>query len=322
MPLRALKTDEEISAIPLDQEILIELPSATIDEPDIPEPKTPKRTEPDAGAKTLQEQLEAAQAAQRASDERAARAERDATEARRLASEREREATEARARSASLEGDVISGGLSAAQAERDAAKQEFKRAFDAGDPDAMANAQSRMGRAEAKILTYEAGAAEIAERREAPAESQQQQTRQAPADPMAAIDTNPNLFAEEKVWLKAHPDAVTDTKRNNELVVAYERALRQGLVRGTPDYFAYLNEFMGYEKPANNQSNQERDRQVQAPPSRNDRGSDGRPSNSTVSLSPEERKMAAELGVSEKSYAIGKQELAARKRSDPDKYGT
>ena len=56
MALRAVKTDEEISHIPLDQPILVELPGGVADE-EIPEVKTGKTKEPtDPGAKQLQEQ--------------------------------------------------------------------------------------------------------------------------------------------------------------------------------------------------------------------------------------------------------------------------
>src|ERR1700744_4249338 len=122
MALRALKTEEEIAGVPLDQPILIELPGGMSD--DLP---VDKKT-PDEGAKQLQEQLEALQAAnkaagdrEKAANERTAQAERDAANAR-------REAEEARKRSNDLEGDVITGGLSAAQAERDAAKQALQQA--------------------------------------------------------------------------------------------------------------------------------------------------------------------------------------------------
>lgn len=309
MALRALKTEEEIANIPLDQEILIELPGGISEEE--PEKKA-EQIDPDA--KQLQEQLEALKAAQKASEEReraaaekAAKAERDAAQAR-------KEAEDARKRQNDLEGDIISGGLSAAQGERDAAKAAFKTAFEAGDANAMAEAQSRIGRAEAKILTFESGAAEVAERKERKVEPQQTVQRQ--VDPMAAIDTNPNLLPAEKEWLKAHPDAVVDTGRNNELSVGYNRAMQQKLVRGSPAYFAYLEEFMGYKQPETN----ERDTSVQAPVTRQERDVNGRPSSNRVTLTPEEREMARNMGLSETQYAAGKVKLATKRAEDPDKY--
>ena len=304
MSLRALKTDEEAAAIPLDQPILVELPGGTVEGGETPEPKAKAKSEKvDKDAQRLQDQLEAALSAQRASEERTAKAERDAVEARRLA-------VEADKRTSALEGDLITNGLTAAQNELAAAEAELERAGEAGDYKSMAKAQSRISRASAQIVSLESGAAEVAERKTAAPERSA-----APSDPMAAIDGNPNLLPAEKAWLKAHPDAVIDTRRNNELSVAYERAIKKGLVRGSTEYLDYLNDFMGYETQRN-----DGDRDVQAPPSRNDRGSDGRPTGNSIQLDPAERETAKRLGVSEVDYAKNKLRMQERMRADPERY--
>lgn len=318
MALRALKTDEEIAAIPLDQPILVELPGGVIDDIDDTDDKggkvekTGKTETVDNGAKVLQEQLEASQRAQESERARADKAEREAADARKAAAE-------ANKRTTTLETDVITGGLAAAQADVKSAKAAYKTAFEAGDADAMADAQERIGRGAAKVLNYEAGAAEIAERKEIP-EVRQEQTRQI-TDPIQAVDSNPNLFPAEKEWLKSHPDAITDTKRNNELGVGYERALKKGLVRGTPDYFAFLNEFMGYEKPATNDDDNQGRIDVSAPVTRTERDTSGKPSSNRVTLSPEQREMAKNLGVSELDYAKNLVKFQAAQKADPEKYG-
>lgn len=322
MTLTALKTNEEMLAVPVSQPILIELPGmAGADDAGTGDDTGSDKTGQDDGAKTLQEQLEAMKAAQKLVEDRAARAEADAATARREATERAREAQEAAKRATALEGDIITGGLSAAQGDLAAAKAELIRAGEAGDFAAMAEAQSKIGRASAQILSLESGAADIAERVEkgptvtttAPA---------APSDPIAGIDANPNLFPAEKEWLKAHPDAVTDARRNNELGVGYERAIKAGHVRGTPDYFAFLEDFMGYAKPAakTSDTNQDGTTSVQAPVTRQERDGQGRPQNNRITLSPEQREIARSLGVSDIEYA--KQVLAfeAAKKADPEKY--
>jgi len=309
-PARALKTQEEIDSIPLDQEILIELPGGVSSDDTAPpaEAKQPKAKPADDGARQLQEQLEAAQAAAQANADRAAKAEREAIEAR-------RQAQEALTRTQALEGDLITGGLAAAQAEQAAAEQELERAGEAGDYKAMAKAQSRVARASAQIVNLESGAAEIAERKPVK-EPVQEQARQQPTDINVAIDSAPNLMPAERAWLKAHPDAFMPGPRNNELSVGYERAIKQGLTRGTQQYFDYLNEFMGYAKP----EEQERDVSLQAPPSRNDRGNDGRPTGNKVTLTPEERAIAQSMGLSETAYALNKVKFENARRADPDKY--
>src|SRR5262249_47002607 len=120
MAQRALKTQEEINEIPIDQEIVVELPGGVSEDTEVEVKPKPAKAEkkPDDGARQLQEQLEAAQAAQQAERTRAERAERDAAEARRVAQE-------AQTRTQALEGDLITGGLAAAQAELAAAEQEL-----------------------------------------------------------------------------------------------------------------------------------------------------------------------------------------------------
>lgn len=317
MALRAVKTEEEIASIPQDQPILIELPGGVIeDEPgDKKAAKTSKVEPSDPDAKLLQTQLEAAQAAQLAEAARADKAERDAAD---RVARAERDTADARKRTAALEGDVINGGLAAAQSERDSAMTAFKSAFEAGDANGMATAQSKIGRAEAKILSFESGAAEIAERAETEKTQQPRQERQQNVDINTAIDMAANLLPAEKTWLKAHPDAFMPGPRNNELSVGYERAMKQGLVRGTESYFDYLEEFMGYAKPDTN----DRSISVQAPPSRNERGGDGRPSNNRITLSPEQREIAKSLGVSEIEYAKNVVKFEQARRDDPEKYSS
>jgi len=75
MALRALKTEEEIAGIPLDQPILVELPGGVVEEE---EKQEAKKADIEPDAKRLQEQLEAAQAAQASERARADKAEREA----------------------------------------------------------------------------------------------------------------------------------------------------------------------------------------------------------------------------------------------------
>lgn len=322
--LRALKTDEEIAAIPLDQPILVELPSGVIaDEPEI-DPDKDKKTranETDDAAKTLQDQLTALKAEKAASDARADKNAQEAAEARRVATERDAELRQARTQSVSAEESNIQSTLQAAQDAMAAAEAELERAGQDGDFKAMGKAQAKIGRTAADIRNLEIAAADVAQRREEEAKRPEPQPLRQAIDPIAAIDANPNLLATEKDWLKAHSDAVLDQNRNNELGVAYQRAVKKDLVRGTPAYFAFLEEFMGYSKPqTNDDQTDERDISVQAPPSRNDRGNDGRPSGNRVTLTPEQREIARSLGVSDIEYARQVVNFDAARKADPDKY--
>jgi hypothetical protein len=219
LALRALKTDEEIGSVPLDKPVLIELPPGVIlDESDVGNDDVTGKTkkieaEPeDDGAKKLQEQLEAAQAAQKLDRERADRAERAAAEATRLADQRAKEIAEANKRTVTLEGDIISGGLSAAQAELASAEAELERAGEAGDYKAMAKAQSRIGRASAQIVNLESGAAEVAERKEAKVEPRQEaQTQRSFED---NVRENKQLLKAEQDWMIKNKTAFDDPDFN------------------------------------------------------------------------------------------------------------
>lgn len=327
--LRPLKTDEDLAAIPLDQPVLVELPSAMAsfegDGGNVNDNDAGKDRKDDAddGAKRLQSDLEALKAQSEANARRADQADRDRAEAVRVAAEREEENKRLRQRSVDDEDALITNGLTGAQASRDSAKAEFERAFEAGDPKAMADAQSKIGRAEAKILQFESGAAELAERKETTKREPERRVEPVRADFAANVQANPNLLQTEKDWMIRHKDSFNDPDFNKKLDTAYMGAMNQaGLVRGTPEYFEFIEIKSGLKKPEQRQDNNddERDVSVSAPPSRNERGGDGRPLNNRVTLTPEERDMARSLGVSDIDYARQKVALDVARKADPEKY--
>jgi hypothetical protein len=320
MTLRALKSDEEIAGVPLDQPVLIELPGGVELEGDgaslPPETKKTAAPEIDGDAKKLSEQLEALKAAQQAERERADRAEREAAEAKRAAADRAKEVEEARKRSLSLEGDIITGGLQAAQNDRDAAKAAFRSAYEAGDAAAMAEAQSRMGRAEAKILALESGAAEVAERKEAKPETRQE-TRTAPTFE-EQVRSNPQLMSTERDWMLKNKASFSDPDFNRKLEFAYQGAIQKGVVRGSPEYFDHIERATGLKAA---QSEENDDLSVQAPVSRSERTVDGRSTSSNrVTLTAEEREICRSMGISEIDYARQKVAFSVAQKNDPERY--
>lgn len=310
MAMKALRKDEEIAAVPYDQPVLVDLGT----EDDIPpaeEPKPPEvkaKEATDDGVNVLKEQMKALEEATKRANDRATAAEQEVIRAR-----QEREtAIKSQART---EEDAIQSGLTAAQAEQESATAALKAAFEAGDSDALAKAQARIGRAAADIREFERSAALLAERKEAQPEPSRQQY-QAPQDINAAIDANPQFLPTERDWLKKHPEALMDASRNKELEVAYIKATRKGLSRGTPDYFKFLETEMGYAQPAT----QEAEVMTAAPVTRNERGSDGRPSDGRIMLSPEQREIAKNMGVSEVEYARQVAAFEAARKADPERF--
>lgn len=321
MALKALSKDEELAAVPVDKPVLVQLPefvdeNAPDDGADVKQPGGGDGIKAeDAGVRTLQEQLDALRKANelesKQSRERVAEAERRAEKA-------DRDRLAALADKATTESDAVSQALNAAQAEQASAKAALKAAGEAGDWEAIGEAQARIGRAASDIREYERQAAmlaaQTAAQKDRPAETV---TRQAPTDINAAIDANPQLLDTERVWLKAHPEALIDPTRNKELDVAYVKATRKGLSRGTPDYFKFIETEMGY-APAKAEDNSEMT--VSAPVHRNERDNEGRTSGGKITLTPEERELARSMGVTDIEYARQKVNFDAARKADPEKY--
>lgn len=330
--LKPLRKDEDLNAIPVDQPVLVELepaPTALIADDDREEdpPARIERTntsdDEDPGVKTLKQQMAALKTA---SDTENARLREESRKATERANEAERRATEARTEVADAETSAVESGLAAAQRERDAAKLAVKTAFETGDAEGLANAQERLGRSAADIREFERSAAMLADRKTQDERQRQEPQRQnAPVDLMAGIDSNPNLLPTEKEWMKAHPDAVIDKRRNDRLGFAYEDAIAAGLIRGTPDYFDFIDKFMGYAKAETRRNNDDNDDErttiVAAPVSRDTRSNaTGQQSGSRITLSPEQREMARSMGLSDVEYARGVVQVNADKKSNPEKY--
>lgn len=309
--LKALRKDEDLAAVPLDQPVLVDLEPGGSVEVDDPDGKSEVidgagRTQEDPGVVVLKDQLELMRKAREEADKRAVAAENRAQQ-----SDRERiEAINSQSRT---EVDAVQSGLAAAQAEQAAAKVALKQAGESGDWDAMAEANARIGRSASDICEFERSAALLADRKEQVQEQPRQQAQ--PIDIMSAIESNPQLMPSEKEWLKAHPEAYAS--RNKELDVAYDRAMRQNLSRGTPAYFKFMDEFMGYAKPDNQQDD---DMPVSAPVHRNDRGGDGRPTGSKIMLTPEQREIAKSMGISDIEYARQVAAFDVARKADPEKY--
>jgi hypothetical protein len=311
--LRPIKDDAELAKVPLDEPVLVELEpahasSAAVSEGDTDD--TPLRSsDSDDGPGQLAEQLrEAKDAAKRDREAREA-AEQEARSAR-------EEADRLRSSSADTEKELLSSSLEKAQQDRDNAKAEYVKAYELGDPVAMADAQEKIARAATDIRSYEGAIAEFEEGKK-PAKSDH------PVDLKTSVDRDPNLFPDERTWLKDHIEVLSDPRLNRKLGVAYDEAISKGFKRGSKGYFKFLDAFMGFNEQAQDDDNEhnERSTSVAAPVSRESRGNSGRPSVPTrIQLSPLERQTARDMGISDAAYAKGVQEREARRRADPAKY--
>lgn len=335
--LKPLRKDEDMARVPTSDPILVELEPASrgdddndADAPVIEQQRAApvQETEEDDDAspqvKSLNEQLVAMKAANAAADERAAKADREKADALRLANERAEEVKRATQERDLSERDLISNALSSAKQRSESAKAACANAFAQGDGVAAANAQEQLSRAQAEILTYETSQADLASRAEEAKEPKPQAQQVQPTFEQS-IDQNPNLLPKEKEWLRAHPEMIMDGSRDAELGVGYQRAVRQGLIRGTEAYFNFLDEFMGYKTPAKTEErtddNNGRNSIMAAPVTRQaPSNGNSQVNGNQVYLSPDQRAMARSMGLSDRDYASQVVRLEQAKRDDPERY--
>jgi hypothetical protein len=334
---RALKTQEEISAVSPDEPILVELPGAEPEQAQPSAPKPPRQAKPPKGededaVKRLTREVDALKAANERQNKTMAELERDRRDAYVAASQLHTAAEQARAREMQSENDYLSNALTAAQSQLEAAKASAKRAGEAGDFAGQAEAHDQIADARSRIRDAERDIASLDRRvreEQAYAERQRQQPppqqQQQPQDVNQAIESNNQLLPAEKDFLKQHPELVLDTGLNQELSVAHNRALRSGIRRGSDAYFKFVNEFMGF---ANGEATEEEDAVaepgkpsiVSAPVSRETSASSSSPTR--VHLTPEQREMARSIGVTDMEYAAEVLRLQKDKQLNPEKYAT
>lgn len=319
--LKPIADEKELAAVPLDEPVLVELePAAPVAENDDevvkPALKVVPRDEPEDGAAKLEKQLRASEEATARERERNAALERERDEAR-------QEAARLRTTTADTEKELLNNSLAGAQAAQAAAKAQFKVAFDAGDPEAMAEANALIARAATDIRNYEGAVANFETDAEIVEPVRQQRQQEVSIE--SAIDRDPKLLGPERDWLKSHTEVLTDPKANRKLGVAYDEALEQGLKRGTPAYFEFLDKRLGYaEAEADGDNRTERASIVAAPVSRDNRSSTTgqKLTPSQVRLTPEQREMAMLTGVTDIEYARGLVQMENDKRANPEKYAT
>lgn len=326
--LKALSKPEEMSAIPTDQPILVSLEppaSGAEDDVEVVKAKPEASDGDDDGAKQLKDQLEALKAANEVEKTQRETAERATVAARREAAQAREQADGFRSESSDAQHDLMVGSLQSAQAELASAQSQFKMAYDAADGAAMADAQAKIGRASARVVNFEGAVAELEGRKEREAAAPKQEpTREAAPDIVTQITANPNLMPKEREWLTQHQDAYG--ARNNELNVGYQHAMRRGLVRGTPEYFGFLDDFMGYQQlqqrqNANDDADDRRSTSMSAPVTRESTSMNGQRTSNQVTLTPDERELAKNMGITDVAYARQKLAMQDDKRKNPEKYG-
>ena len=327
---RPLRTKEEIAAVPGDQSVTIalepegvvilnkEADDAAVSAQEKPEVQS-KPTE-DEATQELKQQLE---------DLRKANAEQQArftqeVQARQAAEQRSRqrevETYQHKIRAEDAEYDAILNAIGSAESEAEAAQRDIAAATETADYKAVADASRRLARAESRLSQLEDGKLAIERAKTEAAARAKQAPRQqaAPQQNVTVdqyIDSIPNLLPSQRGWLKQHPDAMTDPKKNIRVQNAHNEAEEQGLQVGTTRYFQFLDQKLGYAKPDTedddvaDDNNNRAAGQVSAPPSRTATSPTGRTSPTRITLTPEQREIARLSGIDEITYAKNLQKM-------------
>lgn len=235
--------------------------------------------------------------------------------------EAQRESSGYLTRAEEAEYQSVLTAMGAAESESEGAQRDLEGALTNGDHRAATDAQKRIARAEAKIIQLEDGK-NILEQRKATAAAKAEDLKRnpPPAQRLSVeqqIDANSALLPSQKDWLKSHPDAWTDQRKNMRLQGAHVEAEDKGFTPGSKKYFQYLEDRLGYSETEEEIDGDEEDddpepvsrRQtarrtlVSAPVSRDAPTNSGKPSSSKIKLSVKQQEAAAISGISPQEYA-------------------
>ena len=178
-------------------------------------------------------------------------AQREAAQAREEANRFRQEAQSARTEAIDSDYNNVVAGLESAKVEAEAAEAEYRRAYEAGDAAAMAAAQRKIARAEARSVRLDEAKADIEARKSQQTEKSSRrtdatQTDAASGDPIEAFIATRTPTTQK--WLREHKDWLTDQKKNNKLTAAHFTALGEGLNPDTEEYFAHVETILGIRK--------------------------------------------------------------------------
>src|SRR5215475_2203475 len=146
---------------------------------------------------------------------------------------------------------AIDNLIGSAQSMRDAAKQEYRAAREAGDIERETEAQEKLAEATATIQTYtrektgmEEREAQWKQQRQQRPQRQQQPQQQQPPTIEQIIDGS-QIPERAKVWLRAHPDYISDPAKNNQLIKMHNVAEYQAGGEFTDEYFNRIEVLLG-----------------------------------------------------------------------------
>jgi hypothetical protein len=183
----------------------------------------------------------------------AIKAEKEAERSARLAAENEAHQAKTYAQSAKKSADasyfqLVEGAIRQAKARGDQIKSDIKSALDAGDYSKVSELQMEAAKIAARELQYTDQKADLEARAEQEKNAPKIEPVKRNSDPFeAAIE---GMSDQSKAWLRQHRECVTDEVAQAKVVLADKMARRNGLQHDTPEYFAFVEQEMGYRAKA------------------------------------------------------------------------
>lgn len=251
------------------------------------------------GKEDLAKQLEAMKATAEA--ERKAREDAD-----RRASEAAKQADDARKEVGTREEQLLKNALDTLKDQRQNAKSAYKAALEAGDYEAVANAQERMSDLAARLTHVEQAAAAFEARKTAAPKASHEGRVEKPADQFEQAISN--LSPSSQAWARRNPTCFTEPKTYAKTLAAHHSALAEDIQPDTPQYFEFIEERLGLREAPKPQETTtaapvRTAPRPAAPVSRSGNGPSSRLVGNTVTLTPAERQAAKDSGLTEKEYA-------------------
>lgn len=282
----------------------------------VADPPEKKEDEVDAAAE-LRKRIEQLQKAEQIQRERAERERQEKERA--IAAQRERDAEISKLRTEGVQSraDLINKAIESETEAAAVAERELASAMAAGDFEAAAKAQRRISRAESQLVVLQNGKAAIEaeiEEAKARAEAKPEQRQQAGDN----LD-NFNIPDTAKRWLRAHPEFLTDPRKNAKIQSLHWDVVDEGHEPFSDAYYASLETHLGMRKKetpkVEDEEEPERTAIVSAPVSREVPTNDGKRSTGTVRLTAAQREAAKMAGITETEYAKQLQKLNEEKAS-------
>ena len=148
---------------------------------------------------------------------------------------KDQEIAEVRKEVTSSQLDTVLSGIQAAEAEATAAEREYVAAAEAGDFAAQARAQRKISGAEARIQRLKEAEGDLKDQAATKPAKREEPRQQPTTDPIEQFTHG--MSAKSAAWIRAHPDCVTDAKKNARMLAAHNLAMADDIAVDSPEYF-------------------------------------------------------------------------------------